>query len=293
MIKNLAPQTQRTSRSLFHEDDWHSLPSGITVPSSYLPPKTMNAIDLFAGAGGFSLGLKQAGINVVAALEWDPSAMLTYAHNLCSYPLNIHFITDEDGDRLEQYMRKHVVKKTKEGIEYLSSMAGDNWPAIAANCPPDVKPTEHFFFGDIRNITGQQMLDKMGMKRGDIDMIVGGPPCQGFSNAGKRNVMDPRNSLVFDFVRIVLDIQPNFMVMENVPDMVSMVTPEGIPVVDAVCRMLADGDYGEYETLKKSLTYGVDARAAVRKSGKSKKVATKPPPAPVRTQLSIFDEVSR
>lgn len=269
-IPNLTPHTRQTNHSLFHEDDWHALPSGIAAPSSYLPQKRMNAIDLFAGAGGFSLGLKQAGINVVAALEWDESAALTYMHNLCAYPLNIHFITEADADRMNDFMLKHVVKTTKEGLEYLSSRSGDNWPAIAANCPPGVRPTEHYFFGDVRKITGQEMLDKMGMKREEIDMIVGGPPCQGFSHAGKRHVMDPRNSLVFDFVRIVLDIRPNYMVMENVPGMIGMVTPEGVPVVDAICRMLEAGNYGDYEALKKSLTYGIDSRAAVRGS-KSRK----------------------
>ena len=265
-VQNLAPHTRRTSRNLFHEDDWHALPSGIAAPSSYLPQKRMKAIDLFAGAGGFSLGLKQAGIDVVAALEWDESAALTYMHNLCAYPLNIHFITDADAERMEKAMRQHLVKKTEGGLEYLSSRSGENWHRVAANLPPGVSPTEHYFFGDIRNITGQEMLDKMGMKREEIDMIVGGPPCQGFSNAGKRHVMDPRNSLVFDFVRIVLDIRPNYMVMENVPGMIGMVTPEGLPVVDAICKMLEAGNYGDYEALKKSLTHGIDTRAAVRGS---------------------------
>jgi DNA (cytosine-5)-methyltransferase 1 len=53
----------------------------------------------------------------------------------------------------------------------------------------------------------------------DIDLVVGGPPCQGFSLIGKRIVDDPRNELVFHFFRIVKEIRPRYFVMENVPGM--------------------------------------------------------------------------
>ena len=48
-----------------------------------------------------------------------------------------------------------------------------------------------------------------------------------YSRAGKQNVMDPRNSLVFGFARLVFDINPKTMMFENVPDIVNMVTPDG------------------------------------------------------------------
>ncbi|MBU6429933.1 MAG: DNA cytosine methyltransferase, partial [Cyanobacteria bacterium REEB65] len=85
------------------------------------------------------------------------------------------------------------------------------------------------------------------------DLVAGGPPCQGFSTAGQRNVMDPRNSLVFEFARIIIEIQPKTMVFENVPGLVSMTTPEGIPVLDALCRVFEDGGFGAYEALRNSL----------------------------------------
>src|SRR6185295_1490234 len=95
---------------------------------------------------------------------------------------------------------------------------------------------EHFWIADARTITGKEILDTLGMQRGEVDCVFGGPPCQGFSFCGRRNVLDPRNSLVFEFLRLVIEIHPKAVVFENVPGMMSMTTPEGIPVVDAMCR---------------------------------------------------------
>lgn len=288
MIPNLTEHVKRTEREVFNGDDWAVTSSGVAVPSTYVPPARMTAVDLFSGAGGFSLGLMQAGVNVLAGVEHAPDAAVTYLANIGANPMKIHPITDADGERLEAYMNKHIAKKDKKtGLYKMSFMAGDNWPAIAKSLPAGVNPIPHFFFGDIRKLSGKKMLEAMGLKPGDINMVVGGPPCQGFSSAGKRNVMDPRNSLVFDFARIVLELQPDYIVMENVPEIVSMITPEGVPVIDAFCRMLESGNYGDYDMLKKSLTYGIDTRAAVRNGGKSsnkKEAATEL----VQRQMELF-----
>lgn len=55
-----------------------------------------------------------------------------------------------------------------------------------------------------------------------VDVIFGGPPCQGFSQIGPRNLDDPRNSLYKEFARVVQQLQPRAFVMENVPNMVAM-----------------------------------------------------------------------
>lgn len=55
----------------------------------------------------------------------------------------------------------------------------------------------------------------------DIDVVVGGPPCQGFSHMGLRDLKDPRNSLIDHYVRLVLELRPKAFVMENVPGMLS------------------------------------------------------------------------
>ena len=70
---------------------------------------------------------------------------------------------------------------------------------------------------DIRSISNEE-ISKFA---GNVDVIVGGPPCQGFSTIGKRLVKDPRNELVFEFIRFVNTIQPKAFLMENVRGLLS------------------------------------------------------------------------
>ena len=69
--------------------------------------------------------------------------------------------------------------------------------------------------GDITNKNIQSELLRIA-KRGKVDIVVGGPPCQGFSNAGKRMIDDPRNFLYKEFVKIVGQLKPKVFLMENV-----------------------------------------------------------------------------
>lgn len=72
---------------------------------------------------------------------------------------------------------------------------------------------------DIQEITGSQIkqLSKIGDR--SIDVIFGGPPCQGFSLIGKRLLEDERNVLIYHFVRLILELKPKYFVIENVPGM--------------------------------------------------------------------------
>lgn len=118
------------------------------------------AIDLFAGAGGMSLGFEQAGFDIVAAVEIDP----------------IH-----------------------AGVHKY------NFPETPVLCE------------DISQLSGERLLQVAGLDDGqDLDVIFGGPPCQGFSLIGKRLIDDPRNSLVGHFSRLVIETNPKYFVMENV-----------------------------------------------------------------------------
>jgi len=72
---------------------------------------------------------------------------------------------------------------------------------------------------DINNLTGKKIKELVGK---NIDVVVGGPPCQGFSLAGKREEEDNRNNLVYEFVRIIKEVNPKFFVMENVLGILSM-----------------------------------------------------------------------
>src|SRR5881397_2875976 len=95
------------------------------------------AVDLFAGAGGLSLGFEQAGFDIVAAVEWDP----------------IHAAT-------------HKI----------------NFPYSAVIC------------ADVRALSGEDLRRRAGIERKAIDVVVGGPPCQGFSLIGHRVLEDARNA---------------------------------------------------------------------------------------------------
>lgn len=112
-------------------------------------------IDLFAGAGGLSLGFEQAGFDIAAAVEIDP----------------IHCATHEY-----------------------------NFPNSTAIC------------ASVVDITGEEIRRKAHLGDADIDVVFGGAPCQGFSMIGKRALDDPRNQLVFHFVRLVSELQPKYFV---------------------------------------------------------------------------------
>ena len=96
-------------------------------------------------------------------------------------------------------------------------------------------PKENFILGDISHPQVQQHLFEAceGMK---IDVIVGGPPCQGFSYAGWRDPNDKRNQLFREFVSVVCKLQPKFFVMENVPGILTMKSGDTIKEIIAAFR---------------------------------------------------------
>ncbi|MEN6535459.1 MAG: DNA cytosine methyltransferase [Bryobacteraceae bacterium] len=220
------------------------------VPSS---ARRLTAVDLFAGCGGFSLGIIQAGLDVLAAVEWDAVAAMTYMVNLGAYPIDIRFVEEADRERFE----KELTPRKKKGV--VSSV-----PLSGSNRDPNVPGVPVFWFGDIRKISGADVLKSIGLDVGELDLIVGGPPCQGFSIAGKQNVMDPRNSLVFEFARLICEMRPKTLCMENVTGILSMVTEHGIPVIDEFCAILERGNYGEHEALLRMLSGAKHARIARR-----------------------------
>jgi A/G-specific adenine glycosylase len=121
-------------------------------------------IDLFAGAGGLSLGFEQAGFRILYAVEKDKHAVETYLKNR------------------------------------------ENNPELT------VDPR------DINNIKPKEILDKLGLKCGELDIVICGPPCQGFStsNMRTRNLANPQNQLVFKFIEFVNVLKPKWFLMENV-----------------------------------------------------------------------------
>jgi len=78
------------------------------------------------------------------------------------------------------------------------------------------------FEGDIRDVSPEDVLEKTGLRAEDIDVIVGGPPCQSFSTAGRRGtIQDPRGTLLWEFLRFVDAIRPKIFLMENVRGLLS------------------------------------------------------------------------
>lgn len=89
-------------------------------------------------------------------------------------------------------------------------------------CPRNVElysinfPNTTVLNADISNISAESILSKIGPSN-CIDVLFGGPPCQGFSIMGRRDQSDPRNSLIMSFARLVRELRPRTFVFENVP----------------------------------------------------------------------------
>ncbi|MFB3302353.1 DNA cytosine methyltransferase [Pseudomonas sp. AMR01] len=157
----------------------------------------LTALDLFSGCGGLSVGLKQAGFRVAAAVEINPKAQETYALN-----------------------------------------------------HPNVK----LYSEDIRTLNASAILAELGLEVGDLDLLAGCPPCQGFSRLRTKNkgssVFDPRNDLVSDFLRFAEEMLPKCIMMENVPALADdsrfLTLCKGIETLgySYVVQILDAADYG-------------------------------------------------
>jgi len=106
---------------------------------------------------------------------------------------------------------------------------------------PDV-PVYH---GDIAKLTGAECMKLAGVKSGELDVLDGSPPCQGFSTAGKRNFDDPRNSLFKEYARLLKEIQPRAFVMENVTGMVRGAMKQAYLVIIKTLRDCGYNAHGE------------------------------------------------
>lgn len=97
----------------------------------------------------------------------------------------------------------------------------DIWPDAVTTYKHNFKNTT-VITEDISKLSGDDILSVASLNAEDIDVIIGGPPCQGFSVSGKRMLDDPRNILYKSYVRMVNDIKPKVFIMENVPGLVRL-----------------------------------------------------------------------
>lgn len=160
---------------------------------------TIKAIDLFCGAGGISLGLKNAGVSVVAAADYMDWAVETHEKN------------------------------NPECLSVQEDLS-------------EISPTDFF-----------EKYDELNIE--EIDLVAGGPPCQGFSNANyERNIDDERNNLVFRFVDYIKYIQPRYIMMENVPGITSL---EDGKYVKEIYEELTETGYNVNFGIINTADYGV------------------------------------
>jgi DNA (cytosine-5)-methyltransferase 1 len=108
---------------------------------------------------------------------------------------------------------------------------------------------------DIRTVDARKVMDDLELKRGELDLIAGGPPCQGFSiNAPIRSVDDKRNHLFKEFLRFTDVFAPKSILIENVPGLVSF---ENGATLNAILDSLSDLGYGVGVRILGAAYYGV------------------------------------
>ncbi len=112
---------------------------------------------------------------------------------------------------------------------------------------------------DLAKATGQTLRTLGSFENTDVDLLFGGPPCQGFSTGGKRDLNDERNQLVYDFARLVRQIQPKYFLMENVQGLVS---EHSRPVLDSFVRRVKRNGYRVVEPIQvlNAADFGVPQR---------------------------------
>jgi DNA (cytosine-5)-methyltransferase 1 len=114
------------------------------------------------------------------------------------------------------------------------------------------KPNIPFLKSDIRQITAQQLID---LAEGKLpDLICGGPPCQGFSTLGDKISADPRNTLFRSYARLVKDLQPSCILIENVKSLVTMYHGQ---YKDYILNLFEDIGYKMYFYILNAADYGV------------------------------------
>lgn len=110
---------------------------------------------------------------------------------------------------------------------------------------------------DITKLSDEDIAQKITEK---VDILLGGPPCQGFSIANSRSAgdpKDPRNSLFIEFLRLARIFDPQLILMENVPNITKARTTEGEFVVDIVQREMEKLGYNTYRRVLQATDYGV------------------------------------
>lgn len=136
----------------------------------------------------------------------------------------------------------------------LQSAVATDWDLMAAKTFTHNHPDIPFIQKSISDLSSKELLDASGFSAGDIDIVAGGPPCQGFSIAGQRITDDPRNEMFLEFGRIVRDLEPRVFIFENVRGLTSM---QGGNVLNAIKDHFKNLGYKCEWKILNSSDYGV------------------------------------
>ena len=149
----------------------------------------------------------------------------------------------------------------------------DNFEIVAANeiLPNMAKayslnhPKAKVYAEDIKDFNAQKVENDLNIKAGDIDIIVGGPPCQGYSTVGKRLIDDPRGKLFQEYYRVLKEFNPKLFLFENVRGLLSMQDGELLKTIISLFeslgykvqyRLLNAADYGAPQVRERVIIIG-------------------------------------
>lgn len=199
---------------------------------------TLNYIDLFAGAGGLSEGFTREGFNAVAHVEMNPDACRTIETRIAYQYLK----ANGGEDRYYDYLKGKITRE-----EFLSEI------------PDEIK--ESVINSEISPASINTIFEKIDalIDGENVDLIIGGPPCQAYSVVGRardtnKMVDDPRNYLYKDYVKFLKKYQPKMFVFENVPGIFSASNGEHF---DKIKKAIKSAGYKfDYKTLN-SKDFGV------------------------------------
>ena len=188
-----------------------------------MPKKKLKHIELFAGCGGMSLGLEASGYELFLANELSPMASETFAYNLLGETLEGNESPNKTLWIKSQFPKNEIEKRLRENP--FEAPNGEY-----SDIKDDTILDDKLLVGDINELL--TVFEKKpalvnAIRNSEIDLISGGPPCQSFSLAGKREKNDHKNTLPASFARIAGMIQPKTVLLENVKGITSPFTEDG------------------------------------------------------------------
>jgi len=182
----------------------------------------MNHIELFAGCGGLSTGMKSAGFELLLANEISPMAAETFSYNILGEDLSIPS-TISKTFWLKSKFKKENLLRLREDYRDLSS---NNYTEAFSDINLNTDCTKlkgSMLIGSIVELNKLVSINKnirkaisSGFGTGQIDLISGGPPCQSFSMAGLREHSSEKNKLPWAFAEFVSKVKPRMVMLENV-----------------------------------------------------------------------------